>query len=591
MLQECIEVFEGKLKKYTDQWLLDNYVPKDGTYVLINMQKDFLMEKNLNIKTDKKTGEVQGDSDSDYKYIAYLDYYSKLIEMNKPVDSTKIIHSNNIYAFFVKKESLQGKLTDKSIDGYYSVLQNPYQKYTKNNDKILYRQVEEQLGEIDTAQLETIHRWIKDNLTDFLANSEIDTSRKDYLKLFFIGNDREESKELIRREGQRYLLPNIFNKNDYNKNCENGIKGLPGNNMGMNSKKPYLENKTRKTKVPYMLDINKAMLQAQFFDYLAGQASKGNNNIYVDLERDTIEAFRNNHSPSHIETGIYLRIQQGKELEIHNVDRITGYRNNLKRDFYMKNVMEVQEEYIANNGLSYGKNTKLSEVETLVDDIFFGKRLKYNYFTKPEDMSFNDSVLKNTLLMYREQFWAWFYKGDMLRIEETVNEIAIKLIMESLQNDNNYKAKHQINLWISLVDYFNENRRLEQDMEDTRAKLKEHIDCKDEWEFTGDKEYYYAVGQLLNIFLKLSRGKNKSLSLVNPVLNAKKDKVIKDRMVTLFKKYNYAIDDNDFRIKNLLNHVMCYIPETKIDTYMVTAGFVANNLMYEKKQQETDEQE
>lgn len=591
MLQECIEVFEGKLKKYTDQWLLDNYVPKPGTYVLINMQKNFLMEKNLNIKTDKKTGEVQGDSDSDYKYIAYLDYYSKLIEMNKPVDSTKIIHSNNIYAFFVKKESLQGKLTDKSIDGYYSVLQNPYQKYTKNNDKILYGQVEEQLGEIDTAQLETIHRWIKDNLTDFLKINEIDTSRKDYLKLFFIGNDREGSKELIRREGQRYLLPNIFNKNDYNKNCENGIKGLPGNNMGMNSKKPYLENKTRKTKVPYMLDINKAMLQAQFFDYLAGQASKGNNNIYVDLDRDTIEAFRNNNVPSHIETGIYLRIQQGKELEIHNVDRITGYRNDLKRSFDMKNVMEVPEEYIANNGLSYGRKTKLSEVETLVDDIFFGKRLKYNYFTKPEDMSFNDSVLKNTLLMYREQFWAWFYKGDMLRIEDTVNEIAIKLVIESLQNANNYKAKHQINLWVSLVDYFNENRRLEQDMEDTRAKLKEHIDCKDEWEFIGDKEYYYAVGQLLNIFLKLSRGKNKSLSLVNPVLNAKKDKVIKDRMVILFKKYNYAIDDNDFRIKNLLNHVMCYIPETNVDTYMVTAGFVANNLIYEKKQQETSEQE
>ena len=588
MLQECIEVFERKLKKYTDQWLLDNYVPKPGTYVLINMQNNFLMEKNLYIKTDKKTGEVQGDSDSDYKYIASLDYYSKLVETNKYI-GTKAIHSNNIYAFFVQKESLHGKLTDKDIDRYYSVLQNLHKR---KDYKILYQQAEEQLEEIDIVQLETIHRWIKDNLTVFLASNEIDTSHKDYLKLFFIGNDREKSKELIRREGQRYLLPKIFNNNCYNKNCENGIKGLPNNNMVMNSKKPYLENKTRKTKVPYMLDINKAMLQAQFFDYLAGQASKGNNNIYVDLERDTIEAFRNNHFPSHIETGIYLRIQQGKEeLEIHNVDRITGYRSDLKRAFDMRNVMELPQEYIANNGLSYGRKTKLSEVETLVDDIFFGKRLKYNYFTKPEDMSFNDSVLKNTLLMYREQFWAWFYKGDMLRIEETVNEIAIKLVIESLQNDNNYKAKHQINLWVSLVDYFNENRRLEQDMEDTRAKLKEHIDCKDEWEFTGDREYYYAVGQLLNIFLKLSRGKNKSLSLVNPVLNAKKDKVIKDRMVILFKKYNYAIDDNDFRIKNLLNHVMCYIPETNVDTYMVTAGFVANNLIYEKKQQETDGQE
>ena len=590
MLQECIEVFEKKLEQHGDQWLLDNYVPKDGTYLLINMQENFSLEKNLDIKTDKKTGDVQGDTDSDYKYIASLDYYSKLVEMNKPIDATKIIHSNNIYTFFVKKESLQEKLTDKSIAGYYSVLQNPYKKYSKNNDKILYQQVEEQLGDVDIEQLEIIHQWIKNNLVSFLENNEINTSRKDYLKLFFIGNDRDKSKELIQKEGQRYLLPNIFNKNDYNKDCENGIKGLPGNNMGMNSKKPYLENKTRKTKVPYMLDINQAMVQAQFFDYLAGQASKGNNNIYVDLDRDTFEACRNNEAPERIETGIYLRIQQGKELEIHNVDRVIGYKSSLQRPFDMRNIMEIPEEYIANNGLSYGRQSKLSEIETLVDNIFFGKRLKYNYFTKPEDLSFNNSTTKNVLLMYREQFWAWFYKGDMQGIESVINEIALKLVIESLQNDNNYKAKHQINLWISLVDYFNENRRLEQDMEDTRAQLKEHIDCKDEWEFAGDKEYYYAVGQLLNVFLKLSKSKNKSLSLVNPVLNARRDKVIKDRMIILFKKYNYAIEDNDYRIKNLLEHVMCYIPKTKIDTYMVTAGFVANNLVYMKKQQETDEQ-
>lgn len=42
--------------------------------------------------------------------------------MNKPVDSTKQIHSNNFYAFFVKKESLEKKLTAESISDYYEVL-------------------------------------------------------------------------------------------------------------------------------------------------------------------------------------------------------------------------------------------------------------------------------------------------------------------------------------------------------------------------------------------------------------------------------------------------------------------------------------
>ncbi len=96
MLQEYVEVFSKILEEKTEKWLLDNYVPKDGTYILINMENDFAVEKTLNIKTDKKAGIVQGETDSDYSFISYLDYYSKLIEMNKPIDSSKIIHSNNM---------------------------------------------------------------------------------------------------------------------------------------------------------------------------------------------------------------------------------------------------------------------------------------------------------------------------------------------------------------------------------------------------------------------------------------------------------------------------------------------------------------
>lgn len=588
MLQECVDVFCEELKEKTIQWLLDNYVPKDGTYILLNMENGFSVEKILDIKTDKKTGNVQGETDSDYKLITFLDYYSKLIEMNKPVDSTKIIHSNNMYAFFVKKESLQEKLTDKSVDGYYSTLKNPHKKYNKTNDRLLYEQVEQELGVVDAEQLEIVHQWIKNNFNQFVEKQEIDLSRKDYLKLFFIGNDRERTKERVRVEGKRYLLPNIFNKNDYNQNCENGIKGLPSNNMGMNSKKPYLENKTRKTKVPYMLDINKAMAQTQFFDYLAGQAAKGKNNIYVDLDKNKIYAYENGKMISRIDTGIYLRVQTGKELEIHSTSRITGYQSDLSQPFDMINVMKIPDTYLNLFEPGYGRKNHLSDIEILVDDVFFGKRLKYNYFTKPEDLSFNNGVLKSELLKYREQFWNWFYTGDIQRIGQTVDKMAIKLIVESIANENNFKAKHQINLWISIMDYLSHDRRLEKRMEDVRAELKKHIDCKEEWMFLDDKEYYYAVGQLVNTFLKLNKSKKKSLSLVNPVLNAKTDVMVKNRMFLMFKKYNYAVEDSDFRIKNLYGHVMRYVPETKVDGYFVSAGFVDNNLVYMKK--DTDNQ-
>lgn len=589
MLQECVDVFSRQLREKSERWLLDHYVPKDGTYVLIDMDNNFELAKVLNIKTDKKTGTVQGDTDLDYSLISFLDYYSKLIEMNKPVDPAKTIHSNNLYSFFVKKDSLQEKLTDQIIDGYYAVLRNPYQKYSKAKDQALYKQVEQELGPVDTGQLDRIAQWVKENCRSLTENEAIDVSGKDYLKLFFIGADRQQSQERVRREGRRYLLPNIFNKNDYNRECADGIWGLPGNNMGLNAKKPFLANRSRKVPVPYMLSLDRALLQSQFFDYLAGQASKGKNNIYVDLDRNEILSTRSGEAPVSLETGIYLRIRPGKELEIQNVSRITGYRSALSRPFEMKEVLKIPDKAMAAFEPGYGTKTRLYELETLVDDVFFSKRLKYNYFTKPKDLSFYDSAQKNMLLMFRERFWAWFYQGETNGILPVLDRLLHPLLVESIGNTS-IKPKHQMNLWISLVDYLNNDRRAEKTMEDVRAALRAHMDSREEWMFDNDNEYYYAVGQLLNTLIGLNKSLKKPLSLANPVLNAKSDRIVKDRLMVLFKKYNYAIEMTDVRIRALHGHIMRYEPQSgAVDSYMVSAGFVDMNLVYMKKDSAANE--
>lgn len=55
--------------------------------------------------------------------------------MNKPVDSKKVIHSNNYLAFAVKKESITSKLTETIIDNYYDTLKNPLEKNIRNLKK------------------------------------------------------------------------------------------------------------------------------------------------------------------------------------------------------------------------------------------------------------------------------------------------------------------------------------------------------------------------------------------------------------------------------------------------------------------------
>lgn len=69
----------------------------------------------------------------------------------------------------------------------------------------------------------------------------IDTSGKDYLKIFF-----EEDRDLYINEEKRYVMTKIFNKNDYNIDIDEQTYGLSNDNLALNSKKPYMEHKTRK---------------------------------------------------------------------------------------------------------------------------------------------------------------------------------------------------------------------------------------------------------------------------------------------------------------------------------------------------------
>lgn len=136
MLKECIEVFEHQLKEKKGMLVLDTYAPADGTYLIVG--QDGNIKEKIDIKKDKKTKEI--DKSSNYfNDICFYDYQSQLISMNKPMDTKKVIHSNNYLSFAVKKDSIvSGKLTEEIIDGYYEILKNPLEK----NIRSLRKQVD-----------------------------------------------------------------------------------------------------------------------------------------------------------------------------------------------------------------------------------------------------------------------------------------------------------------------------------------------------------------------------------------------------------------------------------------------------------------
>ena len=273
MIDEALEVFRKIYDKEGEELVVSKHIPKDGTYILVNIKSGKIIEK-LDISYDKKTKKIDGELNQYYSYFRAFDYYSNLVDMNKPMDPKKTIHSNQIYSFFIKKESIrENKLTKAIIEGYKKNLLNPEEKYNSKEGKELYKNIAEKLPKIEKDIVEDIFTWIEENINVNLLETD---NKKDYLKIFFVEDDLDRSLELFRNEHKRYLIPNIFNSNDYNKRIGETIYGLSNNNMGLNAKKTFLENKTRRISTPYLVDTDEILLQYAFYNYLLPEVKQGN---------------------------------------------------------------------------------------------------------------------------------------------------------------------------------------------------------------------------------------------------------------------------------------------------------------------------
>lgn len=599
MFEECLDVFKRELEDDSNL-ILDEYIPADGSYIIVD--NNGKIKKYQDIKLDKKkrgTSEaiVKGNY---FEEICFYDYHSKLISMNKPVDSKKVIHSNNYLAFAVKKESITSKLTEAIIDNYYDTLKNPLEKKYKKSKEAskIYQKFEEEYAPVNIEILEKCRSWIKQHIFSIDKLVQIDLGKKDYLKIFFEvfeanEEDNKKNRELFIQEDNRYIFPNIYNNNDYNVEVDGEIKGIPDNNMGMNAKKPFLAIKTRKTPAGYLVDEKKAILQKQFFEYLMNLASSGKNNVYIDTKNYRIKAYSDQDERDDFDemaSGYYLRIQKGKELEIQVQDNLVDYQNRLKLNFeYIKFInIDRKEDKLPEFAKRYGIYYKRTNVGNLINEIFFSKCLRTNYFMDISAINVKDSTLKQNIIMYRNAIFDWVYKGIDNNFSIVEEKFALSLIKNSIQSDDKYKlrAKSQLNLHWSLKDYFFKTKGKQggNTMVDTAIKVRENVKEKvlSKNEVTmpsNDEEYYYAVGQLLSYLIFKSRAGKKMQSMVNPVLNAKRDNVIKMRLFQLYKKYNYDISIYNYHMKNLYAMILGYKPKNKVNQEMILFGYLDENIL------------
>ena len=573
MINEALEVFKKIYDKEGEELVVSKHIPKDGTYILVNIESGKIIE-NLNIAYDKKSKKIDGELNQYYSYIRAFDYYSNLVDMNKPMDSKKTIHSNQIYSFFIKKDSIrENKLTKSIIEGYKKNLLNPEEKYNSKEAKELYKNIANKLPEIEKDTVEKIFSWIETNVNEDL----LEDNKKDYLKIFFVENDLDISLKLFKNEHKRYLIPNIFNSNDYNKKIEETIYGLSNNNMGLNAKKTFLENKTRKISTPYLVDTEEILLQYAFYNYLLPEVKQGNYFIYF-TENEIIPKTYKDAYPNGAR--YLLNATYSKDVDIKNFN-IISKSNGQEININFREILHQKRK--DSDEIEYG-NLNREKIMNNINKILFYNSLLGNFLASDGDLDIKDIEIKKLLMKYRNAFYKWFYLNDETEVKKSIKKIYLDAVMVAIENGHLFKANQQLDLGFCLEEYFYKKSELMEEIMNIKQIFLNHTLSEEDWEFLNDEEYFFATGQVLAYINYMRNSKAKSLNFIKQLTFIKNPTILKEKIKKIVISYSHIFETKNKKINRTISNISLYQPkEIKID--ILLAGFTADIVFFKKREE------
>lgn len=585
MLKECLGIFKEQYERIGERLILDTYVPSEGAYVLVGEDGNIIKKREL-----KRIKEPPEDFDD----FLEKDYCSKIFGTNKAIDAPKRkIHSNNYYSFWVKKENLkqnENGLTENNIDIYYDRLKEPEKKYKKKGLEI-YRSLEKSIGKPEIEIIEKHRRWIKKHIYSIIEELEL-TDDKNYLKIFF-----EADNETYQREGNRYFYPNLYNKNDFNIKIGDCVFGLHDNNMGLNTDKPYLECKTRKNSIPYLISEDEVLLQKKFFDFLYNQAFMEKKRIYLS-EKNGIEMFEKDEAYQKSKfSGYYIYVDigntktKGNFAEIQDFDVITGYHSEIQP---LELKQKIKYDGKVPLSLIYEDIKELKIVEGIINEIFFLGKLVPNYYKKEKEIKVPSDLIKTAIIECRKGFVDWFYKGDETTIARAFPFYGWALIIDSICRGYEMRAIEQYNLYQALLAHFERRSNMENKAETIYDRLlkKFYLDKEYKKEELPDDmympvcddedEYYFVIGQLASYFLSKARTPDVAQGQINNLLNCKNNQKLKDELMRLYKKYNFAFSDYTKKFRRLSAMISGESADGKPNADMILTGYLYPCIMYVK---------
>lgn len=558
MIYDLLDVFKKKYDEKGDKLILDNYELKEGIYIKVASDDSFkvFIVKKKNRET--VFTDIDGNLNyTEYEWLKERDYYSSYLNSNKSFYDKKL-HNINYLSLFVKLESFISedpkKLLNKDAIKYqYKHLCN-YRKFTKKQEREILEGFKDRfLDRVRKKDIVKKYRWIRENLVTIVELAK-ENEIKNYIKIFF-----DEPISKYKKESEIYYAIKIFNDIGFSKKIDDKkVYGLSDANMGLNSKKPYLEQKTRKEKAPFLIEKEDALLSKKFFDWLKFQKYMDktplSSNFFINRnfkEKDLIVDF--NYLPIKIE-------KFNEPIEIKN---------------YL--LLKKGKILIEDEKIEY-----LNILEDKIDEVLYNGQLKNNYYG--EVYKKLDNNFASFIYSTRDAMSGYFKKYDDRAFYQAIEKYTTHLAIEHIVKNRLLQAGLSLNLKFSLRKKGDKNMNIKE----MQRSVIERIEDSNYSDLSSE-EFFYICGQVAKYLISQSQSHQKNGDMLEPYLRANNSVKLKKVIESDYFKYKHAISLGYVKFNNAMSLIMAYDENEKLslpsnmDSFLV--GALSENIFYMSKEE------
>jgi CRISPR-associated protein Csh1 len=329
------------------------------------------------------------------------------------------------------------------------------------------------------------------------------------------------------------------------------------------------------------------------------------------------------------------------ELEIRDLDYVENFEYMTK--FKVSNFMVLK------NSLKladfYEKEVSVFQFEKIINELVFENTLQYNYFSDYKDIDItyskidsknSNSLLKNYLIKYRQNFYDFIYKSYQSSLDNIeFREMILDIIKDNIKHDKAKKSKDEkyysiyeneilekLNLLFSIKHHFKKgDQKVEQgEFVKLKEKMNSSLGC---WQDTKDKDgkpilkedktpqkefidgvdyienddrfFAFLCGQVSRFLIGKKKGKeeNKSHSDFSAFTDWQTSKLLKEYICEVHRKYAHTLKFNK-RYDNAMSIILSYKDDLNMDNvmeYMMVGYFADNQIKYQNNQTQENENE